>query len=315
VRAWGHQEHRVSGGIADQLINGTPTAKKVRAILGSNLQMAAVWADCARAVEGKGSTWTYTQPGKHPDCAVYENQASRDAMVAFVKRNASYCGYMAGEARCRHTGWHFTNVSLGRPGYAPDAPGAGDNDVVHAIAACIAVMQGGKPPAGFNIASKKEALRLLVHFVGDLHQPLHVGTRYLDDQGRPLEPADAQQAHAHDNAGGNAITLQGRKLHAVWDDLPGALTTRLLAGAGADAARAVPASSGPLTSWPAAWAGDTLHAAPQVFQGLKIGARSDGSWPATATEPAYRQARENLQAAQLAKAGARLAQLLTVLLP
>lgn len=315
AQAWGPQGHRVSGGIADQLIDGTPTAKKVRALLGSTLQMAAVWADCARSVEGKGGTWAYTKPGQYKDCAVYENKASQDAMIAFVKRNATYCGFMAGEKRCRHTGWHFTDVSLQRAAYAVDAPGASADDLVQAVAACITVLQGGKPPAGFNIAGKKEALRLLVHFMGDLHQPLHVATQYLDDQGRPLDPADAQQAHAHGNSGGNAITLDARKLHQVWDDLPGKLTIRLLAGDGAKAARQVQPASGDVAQWPTAWATDTVRVAPQVFQGLAIRPKTDGSWPATATDPAYRQARENLQAAQLAKAGARLAQLLTTLMP
>mgnify|MGYP000931119251 CR=1 FL=1 len=262
--AWGPQGHMVSGAIADQLLAGTPTAKKVRALLGSNLQMAAVWADCARSVEGKGGTWAYTMPGRFKDCAVYENKASEDAMVAFVRRNASFCGFRAGEKRCRHTGWHFTDVSLKRPAYAVDLPGASPDDVVQAVAACITVLQGGKPPAGFNIVGKKEALRLLVHFIGDLHQPLHVATLYLDDQGRPLDPADAQQAQAHGNSGGNAITLEARKLHAVWDDLPGKLTTSLLAGGGAKAARTVKPAAEPLAQWPALWATDTLQVAPQA---------------------------------------------------
>ncbi len=315
AQAWGPQGHLTSGGIADQLLAGTPTAKQLRGLLGSNLQMAAVWADCARSVEGKAGTWAYAKAGQFKDCAVYENKASQAAMVAFVKRNASFCGFMAGEKRCRHTGWHFTNVAIQQPAYAADLPGAGDDDLVQAIAACIAVLQGNQPPAGFHIASKKEALRLLVHYVGDLHQPLHVGAIYLDDKGKPLNPASAQEAQAHRNSGGNAILVGGRKLHALWDDVPGKLTTRLLGGAGAAEARQVPASSGPPEQWPAQWASDTLRVAPQAFQPLKFGAKAGGAWPATTTEPAYRLARENLQRAQLAKAGARLAALLTTLFP
>ena len=313
--AWGPQGHLTSGGIADQLIAGTPTAKKVRALLGSNLQMASVWADCARSVEGKAGSFAYAKPGQFKDCAYYENKASQDAMVGFVQRNASYCGYMAGEKRCRHTGWHFTDVSIQRSTYAVDLPGAGPDDLVQAIGACITVLQGGKPPAGFNIMGKKEALRLLVHHVGDLHQPLHVGAIYLDDAGKQLDPATDQEAQAHKNSGGNTLLLQGHKLHSLWDDLPGPLTTRLLAGAGAADARQVQPSSGPVAQWPAQWATDTLRVAPQAFQGLQFGAKVDTAWPVTSSEPAYRLARENLQRAQLAKAGARLAQLLTTLFP
>ena len=93
--AWGPHGHQTVGGIADQLIAGTPTAKKVRAILGSNLQTASVWADCARAVESKAGQWTYTDPGSFKECAVFENAASQAALVAFVKRNATRCGFMA----------------------------------------------------------------------------------------------------------------------------------------------------------------------------------------------------------------------------
>ena len=314
AQAWGPQGHKAVGAIADQLIAGTPAAKKVRAILGSNLQIASVWADCARSVEGKAGTWTYARPGQYKDCATYENKASQDAMLAFVKRNASYCGFMAGETRCRHTGWHFTNVAIQRNQYAPGLPGAGADDLVQAINACITVLQGGKAPAGFQIRGQREALRLLVHFVGDLHQPLHVGAIYLSDQGKPLNPANAAEAHAHKNSGGNALLLKGSKLHALWDNVPGKLSTRV-GGAGATAARQVQPSIGAIDSWPALWASDSLGAAAQAFQGLTFGAKSAGAWPTTAAEPAYRLARENLQQAQLVKGGARLAQLLTTLFP
>lgn len=317
--AWGPHGHQTVGGIADQLIAGTPTAKKVRAILGGNLQMASVWADCARAVESKAGQWTYTNPGSFKECAVYENAASQAALVAFVKRNATRCGFMASGAQCRHKAWHFTDIPIQLKAYGVDLPGAAPNDLVQAVAASITVLQGGKPPAAFNIASKREALRLLSHFVGDLHQPLHVGSIYLTDDGKPMLPKDEHDAKAHDNAGGNGIVLAKSKLHRLWDDVPGKITTNLLAGAGATQARQLPPTTGAIADWPARWATDTLQAAPLAFQGLTIGAKVNlgqgDQWPATAEEPAYRRARENLQQAQMVKAGARLAQILTTVLP
>lgn len=313
--AWGPHGHQTMGGIADQLIAGTPTAKKVRAILGGNLQMASVWADCARSVERKAGKWIYANPGKFKDCAVYENPASQKALIAFVQRNASHCASRAPHTQCRHKAWHFTNIPIHLPEYTPDAPGAAPNDLVQAVAAAITVLQGGKPPPAFNIASRREALRLLTHFVGDLHQPLHVGAIHLDDQGRRLQPKNDQEADAHGNAGGNAITVKKANLHGLWDDVPGGLTTKLLAGAGASEARLVQASDGAVTAWPVAWASDTLRAAPPAFQGLDIQPKVEDVWPASTDEPAYSRARENLQRSQLVKAGARLAQLLTRLLP
>jgi hypothetical protein len=315
AKAWGPHGHQTVGAIADQLIAGTPTAKKVRAILGSNLQMASVWADCARSVESKAGVWSYVNPGAFKDCAYYENEDSKKALIAFVKRNASRCGGFASHAQCRHKAWHFTDISLQHTQYDPALPGAAPNDLVQAINASITVLNKGKPPAAFNIASQKEALRLLAHMVGDVHQPLHVGSVYLDEQGKPMDPATDKEAHAHSNAGGNQILVKTSKLHGLWDDVPGKLTTSLLAGTGAQEARDVKAPTVPMAQWPALWAGETIEAASGVFKGLKIGAKTGDHWPATTDEPAYRQARENLQHAQLVKAGARLAQILTTLYP
>ena len=161
-------------------------------------------------------------------------------------------------------------MAIQQPAYAADLPGAGD-DLVQAIAACITVLQGGKAPAAFRIASKKEALRLLVHHVGDLHQPLHVGAIYLDDQGKPLNPASAQEAQAHRNSGGNAILVGARNLHALWDDVPGKLTTRPAGRRRCGRGTPGAASSGPPEQWPAQWGSDTLRVAPQAFQPLKFG--------------------------------------------
>ena len=319
--AWGPLGHRTVGGIADELIAGTPTATKVRAILGSNLQTASVWADCARSVESSGGQWMYADAGKYKDCAVYENKNSQAAMVAFVKRNASRCGGFASHAQCRHKAWHFTDIPIQAKAYAPEAVGAAPTDLVQATGAMIAVLQGKKPAAGFNIASQREALRLLSHYVGDLHQPLHVGSVYLDAHGKAVLPASEAEAHASSNAGGNGIVLKTAKLHALWDDFPSTKAFQLLSpdgkkpGAGAVAARQVPTTGGAVSTWPAGWATDTLGHADDAFVGLTFGTRIGAQWPATSKEPDYRQAREQLQRDQAVKAGARLAQLLTALFP
>ncbi|WP_310388112.1 S1/P1 nuclease, partial [Roseateles sp.] len=174
--AWGPYGHQAVGAIADQLIAGTPTAAKVRAVLGSNLQMASVWADCARSVESVQGVWSYTNPGAYKDCAVYENAASQAALIAFVKRNASRCAPNASHEQCRHKAYHFTNISIQRAGYDAALPGAGPSNVVLALGAAITVLQGGKSPPPINFVGQREALRLLTHYVGDLHQPLHVGS-------------------------------------------------------------------------------------------------------------------------------------------
>ena len=313
--AFGPYGHQTVGAIADQLIAGTPTAKKVREVLGGSLQLASVWADCARAVESSGSSWTYTQSGTHKECAQFENETSQAAMVAFVKRNASRCGGFASHTQCRHKAYHFADIAIGQPRYDPTLPGANPSDLVHAMVAAITVLQGGASPAPINIVGQREALRLLTHYIGDLHQPLHVGSIYLSDAGQALTPTTEKETHEHTNAGGNQLLLKGWKLHAVWDDVPGKLSTTLMTGAGVAQARKVKQATGPMNQWPTAWASDTLADADQVFKGLKIAPKAGDTWAVTATEPDYRLAREALQQAQIVKAGARLAQLVSTLWP
>jgi hypothetical protein len=69
------------------------------------------------------------------------------------------------------------------------------------VAAAIGEYRRALADGSISIGKRREALKLLVHFVGDIHQPLHVS--YADDRG------------------GNQIrvsTFEGQgNLHAVWD--------------------------------------------------------------------------------------------------
>ena len=323
--AWGPGGHQAIGAVADQLIAGTPTAKKVKLLLGSNLQTASVWADCARSVQSNKGVWTYTMdPARpYPECAVFEKtEAGKNAMIDYVKRNASSCGGAHPPySLCRHKTYHFVDLPIQHPQYKLGAVGTADGDLVQAISAALVVLQQGKgsSPKPFNIKDPAEALRLLSHFVGDLHQPLHVGSVYLSDSGQPLDPANAQDAKLHDNAGGNGIPFESRNLHSAWDSVTPALYKAALAGDNLAAARQVAATPGALATWPVAWADETASVASQAFKDLRFAAKvtvgKDESWPASATEPAYRQAQQVLQKDQIIKAGARLAKILTTVFP
>ena len=58
--------------------------------------------------------------------------------------------------------------------------------------------------------AKSFALRLLIHYVGDIHQPLHATSR-------------VDENYPSGDRGGNLFTLPSKKtaknLHAVWDSL------------------------------------------------------------------------------------------------
>lgn len=317
AQAFGPHGHQTVGGIADQLLAGTPTARQLRSLLGSNLQTAAVWADCAKGVGQvkAGAPLAYDGSGPYPECDYYENPASQAAMEDFVRRNAKSCYSNSSDEVCRHKSYHYTDVSPLRDRYATGLAGTSDHDIVSAIDACVRVLQGRKSPAPFDIRGKKEAVRLLAHYLGDMHQPLHVVSIYLDKAGREVDPDAGLFDPKTTTKGGNLIDDGSSKLHSEWDGIPGRLAVGLLAGEGAAAARLLPATPGPIDGWPEAWASDTLRSGKAALTVLRFGPQgSDGRWPAT--HPAsYSKDREALQRQQIVKAGARLAELLRALLP
>ena len=79
----------------------------------------------------------------------------------------------------RHHAFHYTDVSVVGPArYAAAGIGAADTDIVHAIPLCIQVLQGKLQDNPYKI-TRPVALILLAHYVGDIHQPLHVGAAYF----------------------------------------------------------------------------------------------------------------------------------------
>jgi hypothetical protein len=120
--------------------------------------------------------------------------------------------------------WHYIDLGL-MPGDPmpsfqvtnPTDEAAGN--VVQALTRAVAVMKGGTDPL---IPDKVVALGLIMHLVGDIHQPLHCSTYYFPD-GYPGEKPKT-------DAGGNRVEIldtdeePGRfgprklNLHAFWDE-------------------------------------------------------------------------------------------------
>jgi S1/P1 Nuclease len=316
--AWGPQGHQTVGAIADSLIAGTHAATQVHSILGTEtLQTAALWADCAKGVTEKPPYRFVVNP-QYSECAPFQTTSGKQAMVAYVTRNLSDCMPTAHQEVC-HKQYHYADVAIERDHYARSEVGTSDHDIVSAIAACIAVLQGHTSPAPIHIQSKKEALRLLAHFVGDLHQPLHVGAIYLGSTGHEVDPDMSALIPDSETQGGNLIKHGSRKLHSEWDGVPASLDAAAFVTQGAQLAQAVPVTPGAPTGWPIAWASETVVVSHQAFAALSYGPElhpgtQQRSWPVT--EPAgYAGTRASLQKAQIVKAGARLSQLLQAIWP
>ncbi len=134
-----------------------------------------------------------------------------------------FCGNCApvDGGQARHHVFHFCDLPVA-PGlnldYAPTKPGCGPLDIVHMIDYCRAVLANKSTSVaapGPNV-TKAVALIVLVHLLGDLHQPLHVGAEYFDANGNPTDPAKNPNAIA--DQGGNLIRFYSPKnLHGHWD--------------------------------------------------------------------------------------------------
>jgi hypothetical protein len=239
--------------------------------------------------------------------------------------------------------WHYDDLPLGCQSYQTCTGFTPSNDVVHMINISIRTLQGNPDPN--QPLSKRNALRLLVHLVGDMHQPLHMGAGYIDEQGSSIRLATNPKIIRirkleHDRGGNQLIIDKDRKrLHSYWDfDLVKLLMTTTNQPTGDDLGALLfktvsPQASwnpnGPVNSWAAKWATDSLNQSrSNAYMGVKITGKRDmvvlrDDQPViengkTKTEVVYDITRpanyetHNREVArrQIAKAGFRLAKLL-----
>ena len=189
------------------------------------------------------------------------------------------------------TNWHFVNIEIGGKGYDARRDCAHDDCVVAQINRDIAVLRDPKA----SHPAKIEALRFLIHFVGDLHQPLHAADRR--------------------DKGGNSLIvfLNGKRsnLHRVWDEDmvaalgpdPGAVAGGIEAGLASQDKAKMAAGT------PADWANESFSVAAK-----EIYARIPSHGPVRLPRDYAR--RENaVVRLQLARAGIRLATLLNRIFP
>jgi hypothetical protein len=121
----------------------------------------------------------------------------------------------------KHAEYHFTDIPFQHTHYDPQSVGAGPHDVVQIIEQAISVLQGqGDPAHNPHHFSSRQALLLLAHLVGDLHQPLHVGPSYINKVNHLVDPANQAALDSHAvfaTHGDNWLMYNGKKLHGLWD--------------------------------------------------------------------------------------------------
>jgi hypothetical protein len=98
--------------------------------------------------------------------------------------------------------WHYTDIPFSLDGTSTNYVGVAAFDVVQAIHLCITNLQD----AGASESSRATSLRYLIHFVGDIEQPLHCCTA-------------VSASYLYGDAGGNEFYITGEwnNLHSLWD--------------------------------------------------------------------------------------------------
>lgn len=332
ARAWGPDGHQTVATLAAGLIQGTPAEARVAALLGDiPLPLAAVWADCVKGIS-PSQHYSYPSPGKYPECGALETPARIAEMADYVRRNDRQCRIGLDEDSC-HRQTHYADIALQRSRYAPGFVGTRADDVVGALRTAILVLQGKPADGPPHFKSPREALLVLVHLVGDIHQPLHVGAVYLDDLGRRVDPDKTGLRLTTFTVGGNSLWLTGAKppmpaapsapattgfgpvkLHTVWDGVPDKLRPRHVDAAWLAEARKVRSNTGDPADWPARWGTQSLEQARIAFDGLTFSARQDTHWNVH-LPPGYDARADAIKRQQLTAAGARLAFVLKAVFP
>jgi hypothetical protein len=110
--------------------------------------------------------------------------------------------------------WHYIDIPIDSrdpmPSFEPGQDNDVHGDVVQALKRALVVLKGGTDP---YVKSKAMACAMVMHLVGDIHQPLHCATKYF-----------ISHHELHQDRGGNAEGVGNGpsgdakfNLHAFWD--------------------------------------------------------------------------------------------------
>jgi len=242
--SWSAPGHQAIALAALAMLKGTPAEAKINAILGDeSVTNASTWLDRVR------------------ENGPFAMQAEKDEATAF------------GHSFPQNAEWHFCNFSVGSTNYSFTTQFAATDDVVHGLGLAISVLEG--TPSDMT---KLQALRSVIHLVGDIHQPLHCITGFYDtnDMKIPvlltnvLDPKEVAQ----DRGGNQLMYTNTENFHHFWDlVLPSAVArdVHVLAAKLTVASLASePLTQGHFRDWPQVWAGDSMVQANAAYDQLKF---------------------------------------------
>jgi len=218
--AYGPIGHQIVGAIADERLANTSTGQQVNALLDQiTLEKASVMADEIKGWDKRGAD--------DPRIFHYSAHPKIDTQLRDFWR-ANQPTHDVNLPMPSHHWFHYADIPLVPiQKYADGKVGRSKWDVVHMISYCVEVLRGNLPEDNERKITKPIAVILLAHYVGDVHQPLHVGAEYFDRQGHIVDP-DHDKSNLPDE-GGNTLTLRlngdplgghlshSKSLHGFWD--------------------------------------------------------------------------------------------------
>ena len=218
ARAYGPVGHEIIGAIADEKLAHTPAGAKVAALLdGITLEKASVIPDEIRG-------WDKNGPDD-PAALHYSAHPRIDAQLRDYW-HANPPTKDLNSPTPSHHWFHYTDVPVAdAEKYEDGKVGRSKWDIVQMIPYCIGVLKGDVPEDNPRKITKPIAVILLAHFVGDIHQPLHVGAEFFDKTGHAINPGKTDGSL--EDQGGNTLTLnlasggtelaRHAKFHGFWD--------------------------------------------------------------------------------------------------
>jgi len=185
VLAWGAVGHRVVAAIAYQSLSNTDKATATNLLQYHSKYPAWV----------AGYAWDV--PSREVDFGTY-----------LFMRASTWADEIKGSGSPHdHYDWHFADYPLKSPGFPDDPRLAPGNDVIEGIVRCETSLTNW----GGTASDRAAHLALLIHYVGDVHQPLHCAA--LVNATYPTGDRGGNDFYVLTNSS----TGEAAKLHGLWD--------------------------------------------------------------------------------------------------
>lgn len=182
VFAWGDEGHRAVGAEASVYLKPATLNRITQILLGDSIAGVSVWADTIK------------------------RRADEDDLDPETKL------FLANDKNDKNDTWHYVDLPLDCADYNSCEGFKREDDIVQMINFCVRRLKTRKDDPQHPM-TERNALRMLIHLIGDLHMPFHVGAGFINENDLnniliETDPQRIKQFKFIDDAGGNKIVLK-----------------------------------------------------------------------------------------------------------